>query len=194
MDEAIEPTDADLLHRIVSGDERAFRALFRRHERACYRVALSMVGTSWDAEEVVGAAFAALWRKRTSVRVVDNSVLPWLVAAVSYASKNQLRGMRRYRRLVAHIPHGLDHPDHADEVARVVDSIRIASDVQQVLAQLNARDAAVVMLCLVQELPVYDVAVVLGVPEGTVKSRLSRAKAKLRRGLARYSHVESEPT
>ncbi|MBA8817555.1 RNA polymerase sigma-70 factor (ECF subfamily) [Microbacterium halimionae] len=188
----MEPSDSDLLFRLTRGDEQAYRLLFRRHERVCYRVALAMVESPWDAEEVVGAAFAELWKKRESVRIVDESVVPWLLTVVSYAAKNQLRGLRRYRRLLAKVPHDGPEPDHAEEVARVVDAASVSAEVQAVLADLGARDSAVVVLCMVEGLTTRDAARTLGLPEGTVKSRLSRAKARLRRSLSRYAPTTEE--
>lgn len=181
------PSDSQLLFQLTRGDEKAFRELFRRHERAAYRVALALVRTTWDAEEVVGNAFLELWRKRESVRIVDDSVLPWLFTTISFAARNQVRGRLRYQRLLRRAPTtGVQH-DHADEVARVVDAVRISQDVQDVLATLNARDTAVVLLCIVQELSSQEAAVVLAIPEGTVKSRLSRVKGRLRTSLNQYA-------
>lgn len=179
--------DSQLLFQLTRGDENAFRELFRRHERAAYRVALALVQTTWDAEEVVGSAFLELWRRRESVRMVDDSVLPWLFTTISFAAKNQIRGRLRYQRLLRKAPIAGVQSDHADEVARVVDAIRITRDVQDVLAALNARDASVVLLCVVRELSTQQAAVVLGIPEGTVKSRLSRVKGRLRASLREYA-------
>ncbi|WP_374976422.1 RNA polymerase sigma factor [Microbacterium trichothecenolyticum] len=175
-----EASDSQLLFQMCRGDERAYRALFRRHERSSYRVALALVRSTWDAEEVVGTAFFELWRRRESVRIVEESVLPWLLTTVSYAAKNQIRGRLRYQRLLRRVPDAGTQHDHADEVARMVDAITLTRDVETALAALNARDAGIVILCIVQELSYADAAVVLGVPEGTVKSRLSRVKARLR--------------
>lgn len=180
-------SDGQLLFQLVHGDEGAFRELFRRHERATYRVALALVRTTWDAEEIVGSAFLELWRKRASVRIVDDSVLPWLIATVSFFAKNQIRGRLRYQRLLQRVPSAGVQRDHADEVARVVDAIYIAQDVQEVLGALNTRDSSIVLLCIVQELSVRDAAVALGIPEGTVKSRLSRVKERLRKSLSQYA-------
>lgn len=182
-----EQTDGELLFRLSRGDESAYRELFRRHERRTYRVALLMMQSTWDAEEVVASAFLELWRKRDSVRVVDGSVLPWLLTVVSFMAKNHQRSTRRYRRLLAKVPHGGTEPDHSDEVARTVDALPVAAAVQEALAELNARDASILLLCVVQELSTRDAAVALGVPDGTVKSRLSRVKARLRTRLSAYA-------
>lgn len=192
--EVAVPADGELLFRVSRGDETAYRELIRRHERACYRVALAMTRTTWDAEEAVGSAFAELWHKRDRVRLVDDSVRPWLLTVVSYAAKNQLRGMGRYLRLLARIPHEEEVPDHADEVARIVDGEAIDREVRDALERLRAVDAALVVLCLVEGLTMKDAALATGVPEGTVKSRLSRAKARLRRDLAHIAPGTEEVT
>jgi RNA polymerase sigma factor (sigma-70 family) len=181
------PSDAHLLFQVTHGDDRAYRVLFRRHERATYRVALALVRSTWDAEEVVGTAFLELWRKRAAVRLVKDSVLPWLLTTISYAAKNKIRSRLRYQRLLHRVPDAGAQRDHADEVARVVDAISIRKDVQRALSALNARDTSVVLLCVVQELSYAEAALVLNLPEGTVKSRLSRVKARLRQDLSRYA-------
>jgi len=187
-----DDADAALLFRLSHGDSDAYRELFRRHERAAYRVALLLTHSTWDAEEVVASAFLELWRKRHDVRLVDDSILPWLLTVVSFVAKNHLRGTRRYRRLLAKIPHEGTEPDHADEVARTVDTLPVAADVRVALAELNARDASVLLLCVVQEFSIRDAAMALAVPEGTVKSRLSRVKAKLRTRLSAYAPKAEE--
>lgn len=187
-----EQTDADLLFRLSRGDEVAYRELFRRHERATYRAALVMLQSTWDAEEVVASAFLELWRKRDAVRLVDGSVLPWLLTVLSYMAKNHQRGTRRYRRLLAKVPHAGTEPDHADEVARTVDALPVTAAVREALAELDARDASILLLCVVQELSTRDAALALGIPDGTVKSRLSRVKARLRSRLDAYAPTPKE--
>ncbi|MFJ6678619.1 RNA polymerase sigma factor [Microbacterium sp. NPDC091382] len=187
-----DETDAALLFRLSRGDADAYRDLFRRHERATYRVALLLTHSAWDAEEVVASSFLELWRKRDKVRLVDNSVLPWLLTVVSFVAKNHLRGTRRYRRLLAKIPHEGIEPDHADEVARTVDALPVAAEVRVALGELNARDAAVLLLCVVQQFSARDASIALAVPEGTVKSRLSRVKARLRTRLSAYAPTAEE--
>lgn len=186
------PDDGELLYRLSRGDEPAYRMLHERHQAAVFRVALVLVRTTWDAEEVAATAFFELWRKRDSVRIVDGSVLPWLLATTSYAAKNSLRGRRRYQRLLNRIPREQDVPDHAEEVERAMETLSISHDVREALLQLHPREVSVVILCVVQELPMHEAAMALGIPEGTVKSRLSRVKARLRGALQRYAPTTGE--
>ncbi|WDH79296.1 RNA polymerase sigma factor [Microbacterium esteraromaticum] len=184
--------DGELLFRLSRGDEPAYRLLHDRHQATVFRAALVLMRTTWDAEEVAATAFFELWRKRDKVRVVDGSVLPWLLATTSYVAKNSLRARRRYQRLLNRIPHDEDVSDHADNVARAMDTLEISAQIQQALLELNQREAGIVMLCIVRELPTSEAAVVLGIPEGTVKSRLSRVKARLRGRLDHLAPTASE--
>ena len=190
--ESRTPGDGELLFRLSRGDEPAYRLLHDRHQAPVFRLSLVLMRTSWDAEEVAATAFFELWRKRDKVRLVDGSVLPWLLATTSFAAKNSLRSRRRYQRLLSRIPHERDVPDHADEVARAMDSMKITDGVREALLQLNPRDAGVVVLCVIHELPAAEAAVVLGIPAGTVKSRLSRVKTKLRSELQEYAPTAEE--
>jgi RNA polymerase sigma factor (sigma-70 family) len=186
------PDDGELLFRLSRGDEPAYRLLHDRHQAPVFRMSLVLMQTTWDAEEVAATAFFELWRKRDKVRVVDGSVLPWLLATTSFAAKNSQRSRRRYQRLLNRIPHDGDVPDHAEDVARAMDSMKISKNVRDALIQLNQREASVVILCVIQELPLAEAAVVLGIPEGTVKSRLSRVKARLRGALHEYAPTAEE--
>lgn len=192
MSEPGGPSDGELLFRLSRGDEPAYRMLHDRHQMPVFRLSLVLMHTSWDAEEVAATAFFELWRRRDKVRIVDGSVLPWLLATTSFAAKNSLRSRRRYQRLLHRIPHDGAVPDHADEVARAMDSLKITENVREALRELNPREASVVILCIVHEVPLAEAAVVLGVPEGTVKSRLSRVKTRLRGELHEYAPRSEE--
>lgn len=176
-------SDAELLAISSAGNHRAFSALFRRHEPVVSRVALSIMRTPWDAEEVVGSAYLELWRKRGSIHTVDESVLPWLLASVSLLAKNHMRGRLRYQRLLHRLPFTGVQEDHSDEVARLVDSHFLRRDVRAVFSELSTLDANVAVLRLIHELSTREVSAILSVPEGTVKSRLARAKVRLRERL-----------
>ena len=92
--------------RALNGNGAAFAALFRQHQPRVYRRALSLVGGTHDAEDVTALSFFELWRRRRAVRVVDGTVLPWLLVTTVNLSRNHSRGDRRYRHLVASLPHG----------------------------------------------------------------------------------------
>ncbi len=178
-----EQSDGQLLFRLDRGDERAFQELFHRHQGAVYRCALMHVATTQDAEAIASETLFTLWKKRKQVRIVDDSVLPWLLVTAKNLARNENRSARRRARLVAKLPRIEAFPDHAEEVERMIAADTTLERIWLSYSALDDRYADVVLLCLIHEHSVSDAAAILKVPEGTVKSRLSRAKAKLRESL-----------
>ncbi len=167
--------DAELWERVRAGDESALGGLFDRHEARLFRHARRLLTTREDAKDAVTIAFFELWRKRAAVRVVDGSPLPWLLNTVSNAARNLERSGRRYRALIAHTPVGdpAAAPRASDE-----------SGLLAALKRLPAREQSVVVLTVLEGYPERVTAETLGIPVGTVKSRLARAKSKLRDEMA----------
>jgi len=156
---------------VRAGDPASLAALFDRHEARLFRHACRLLTAREDAKDAVAIAFYELWRKRSSVRLVDGSPLPWLLNTVSYAARNLERSRRRYDALIARAP----RPNEPPELTG-----RDESGVLAALRRLPAREQSVVVLRLLEGYPEVATAQTLGIPVGTVKSRLARARAKLR--------------
>lgn len=172
-------SDASLWLEAVAGTESAFAVLFDRHRVRIFRKAYSRLRNVHDAEDVVAMVFLEAWRSREKVRIVDGSLLPWLLSVTTYLTLNSDRAARRYRRLLAKLPIA----PSADPVPDVDDRLDLqerADMLTQALRRLSAVERTVVDLCLVEELSMATVAGVLDVPIGTVKSRLNGARRKLR--------------
>ncbi len=171
----MDEDDAGLWARVRQGDELALAALFDRHEARLFRHASRLLSHREDAKDAVTVAFFELWRKRTSVRLVEGSPLPWLLTTVAHCARNLERSSRRYRALLDRAPvaEATRPPAHDD------------STVLSALRRLPEREQAVVVLSILEGYPEREIALALGIPAGTVKSRLARAKAKLRDDLAR---------
>ncbi len=165
---------------LSEGDSRALARLFDRHEARLFRHAARLLTAREDAKDAVAIAFFELWRRRSSVRLVDGSPLPWLLNTVSNTARNLERSARRYRALLARadVSHSAEDVGHTDETG-----------VLAALRRLPAKEQSVVVLTIMQGYPERDAATVLGIPIGTVKSRLSRAKARLRGELAEMGMV-----
>lgn len=177
-------TDAALWLAACSGTERAFVAIFDRHRVQVFRAALRRTGKVGDAEEVVAIVFMEAWRLRAKVRIVDGSLIPWLLSVTSYVTLNHTRAQRRYARLLAELPPAPDQEDHAPRIDSILDGETRTKAIAQAVRSLSAGDRAVVELCLIDELPLADAASALDLPVGTVKSRLHRARQQLRTKLA----------
>lgn len=168
----IESDDGALLR---SGDRQSLTTLFDRHEARVFRHASRLVSVREDAKDVTLIAFFELWRHRNSARLVDGSALPWLIKTASNVARNVERASQRYRRLI----------DRASRNAPDVPIVEAyeETEVMSALNRLPSGQRNVVVLTVLEGYEDREAAQLLGVPVGTVKSRLSRAKAKLREHL-----------
>jgi RNA polymerase sigma-70 factor (ECF subfamily) len=163
--------DASDWVRVRDGDPAPLGALFDRHAPRLFRHASRLLTSREDAKDAVTIAFFELWRKRASVRLVDGSPLPWLLNTVSHTARNLERSSRRYRTLIARAA----RPEQPAEISAGDESGVLAA-----LRRLPAREQSVVVLTVLEGYPEREAAQTLGIPVGTVKSRLARARAKLR--------------
>lgn len=161
------------------GDAPAFAALFDRHRDRVFGQALRLLRAPHDAEDVTAMVFLEAWRRRADVRVVDGSIVAWLLVTTNNVVRNHDRSTRRYRIALAKLPQPAPQDDHAPAVDAALDNLPRDRRVRDAFAQLSPRDQDVITLCVLEELPLAEAAAVLRVPVGTVKSRLSRAKQRL---------------
>lgn len=178
-----EPSDRQLLAD-GPGAAATFAFLTRRHGRVLYAIAYRSVGSAPDAEECVQDAFLLLWSKRSRLRFVGDSALPWLIVSVKHLASNRRRALQRRARrevAVAALPELADAaPDEVTEL------------IERAFARLPAVDAQVARLCLVEDLSYVDAAARLGLTESAVRNRLSRSRARLRRDLGEPDRVGRE--
>ncbi|GAB3586500.1 RNA polymerase sigma factor [Leifsonia lichenia] len=174
-----EPTDLDLLRQASAGDGDAFARLFRRHRDRVFRHTLRLASTPSDAEDLVALTFAEVWRKRNRISSDDASILPWLLVTASNLARNNVRAFRRHQALLAKMPAPEPIADHSSDVLDRLQHDDIAARVRESFERLNDRDREILSLCVLEELSTQQVANLLRVPPGTVKSRLSRARSRL---------------
>jgi RNA polymerase sigma factor (sigma-70 family) len=166
-----------------AGDGEAFATLFDRHGDRVYRHARRLTASAVDAEDVVAATFFELWRRRRSVRIIDGSVLPWLLVTATNVSRNLSRSLRRYRVMLASLPRSSDSPA-ADEVASEQILQEEALDlIQHALRALKPKDAALVALTTFEDLTPAEAAQALGISAGSARTRLHRARAQMAKEL-----------
>lgn len=173
------PAEQEAVARAQRGDEHAFAQLVRPHEEIAFRTALLITRNAADAEdaaqEAVVKAYRALGRFRP-----DAPFRPWLLAIVANEARNRRRAAGRHESLLlraaAETPSGDAAPSPeaalvaADERARLLRAVEELAD-----------DHRLVVACrFFVGLSEEETAAVLGVPPGTVKSRLSRALDRLR--------------
>lgn len=175
----------DMRARIRDGDPDAFGELFDSYARAVYNHAFRLTADWAVAEDVMSAAFMEAWKLRGKVDPDGGSLLPWLLGVTTNVARNHRRSNRRYRAAAAAAAAALGAeataPDHAEKVAGQLDDRRRISAALTALSALRRPEREVLLLCLWQGLEYTDAARSLGVPVGTVRSRLSRARKKLRK-------------
>nr|WP_314842346.1 sigma factor [uncultured Microbacterium sp.] len=181
------PGDGELLFRLSRGDEPAYRLLHDRHQAAVFEIALLLSRSGREAEEAAATAFFELWRALDKVRLIDDSALPWLLFTTARVVKSSVRSRRRYRRLLTRIPDDAHSDDHAGEVARVRRSLDLSAESLEGMRGLGFRDLGVAILCLLRGVPPIDAAVVLGMRESAVRSRLTRLTTRLGDAPRRYA-------
>lgn len=177
-------TDQALWARARAGDAEAFGTLFERHAVAVYRLCFWRTGDVALAEDLSAAVFLETWRHRARVAVVNGSILPWLFGVASNLVRGHRRAARRREAALRRLPPLPVEPDLADEVAGRVDAETTMRAVLAVVRQLPERDQEVLAFCGWAGCTYEEAARILGVPVGTVRSRLARARARLGRLLA----------
>ena len=166
----------------LTGEEpTAFAELFQRHSDAVYNHCFRKTASWSTADDLRSVVFLEAWRRRRDVRLHDESILPWLLAVANNVVRTRARSMRRHRDMLRRLPVAVvsaDDPEN-EAISRLHDEAQMRQ-VQAALGTLTRGEQDVLALCVWAELDYAGAAVALGVPVGTVKSRLSRARAKLR--------------
>ena len=174
--------DASLLDDVRRGDPRAWRAFVDEYEGRVAATVVGMLGAGPDADDVGQEVFVRFYRQREQFRG-DADVGTYLVRTAMNLSLNALRSRKRAFRWFGGGSREADlvaAPERADEAVEAAD---LAARVSAAIRRLKADHRAVVVLRLVQEYSTQETAELLGIPAGTVMSRLSRAQTALRKQL-----------
>src|SRR5919206_1441873 len=174
-----ELTDIELWDRAVAGDATAFGVLFERHARAIYNYLFRRCADWTVAEDLTSVVFLDAFRRRESVRIEDGKVLPWLFGVATNVLRNQRRSRRRHAAALRRLPAPDSQPAFGADAGDRIDAERDMRKLLGALHDLPQADRDVIALCLWSELSYADAAVALGIPVGTVRSRLSRARRRL---------------
>jgi RNA polymerase sigma-70 factor, ECF subfamily len=171
--------DSDLLARARRGDAAAFEEIVQRYQQIAFRTAYVITGSAADAEDAAQEGFVKAYRALGRFRP-GADLRPWLLRIVANEARNRVRSSQRLRGLELRLAEGFRPGDAAPspEAAAVA-----AEDRRRLLDLINGLDEddrLVISSRYFLELSGEEAAAALGIPEGTVKSRLSRALARLR--------------
>lgn len=172
--------DLDLIRRMQAGDDDAVRDLYAQYGQRLYAYALRLTDDPATAEDVTQNTLVTAWRTARNFRA-EGRFIAWLLGIVHHTAMKAIRNSTNYLDDVAEEAIREDQPS-PEEQAQVKDERRW---VRQGIQSLSPEHRAVLDLIFYQELTLNEVAQVLDVPLGTVKSRLSYARTHLRGVLAR---------
>lgn len=183
--------DEGLVDRARYGDHGAFRQLFERYSPLVYRVAYRMVGSPDDAADITQDVFVRAFERLVTLKN-GQAFQAW----ITRLTVNIVRDTKRRRRLDTT---SLDAPlnEYEDAVEWSLPSSdppvdqrmlthELSEQIQTALLQLSPEHRAVIILHHLENIPVEEIGTTLQLPVGTVKSRLARARAELRRRLDSY--------
>jgi RNA polymerase sigma-70 factor (ECF subfamily) len=175
------PTDAALWDSARAGDAVAFGRLYERHARAVQAFCLRRTAELQVAEDMTSAVFLEMWRQRGRIDVTTITALPFLLGVATNMLHEHWRKRRRHDAAVVRIRNGSlpASQGHEDETIARIDAIRELREARDVLRALPRRELDILTLVAWGDLTYEETAVVLGVPIGTVRSRLARARARL---------------
>ena len=181
------PSDRDLLARHGAGDRDAFGELVHRHRDRLWRVALRTLGDPDDAADAVQDALVSAFRAASGYRG-DAAVTTWLHRIVVNACLDLAR--RRSARPTTPLA---DSPAMDVPAADALGDRETSAEILAALRELPIEQAAAIVLVDVEGYPVAEVAEMLEVPTGTVKSRCARGRARLAERLHHLSPRNLDP-
>lgn len=175
----LEDEDAALLARVARGDTVAYAAFFDRHGAAAYGVALGLMRDQHEAEDLTQEAFLAVWRNAQAFDAAQGSARTWLLTIVRNRALDVLRSSR-YRRQVLGGQDLLMYAPDTENVEATVIQRHERAGLLSALAVLPPSQRRVVELAYFGGYHCAEIATSIGVPVGTVKSRLRLAMQRLR--------------
>jgi RNA polymerase sigma-70 factor (ECF subfamily) len=178
-------SDWESVRRVQAGETDAFEALVRRHEKAVINLLYRWLGDYDEAAEVAQEVFLSAYRSIRRFRG-DAKFSTWLYRIAVNLGKNRRKSMLALHHRMMPIENNDPVGDAANDPVEVAEKAEVHNLVQQSLKALETDDALLILLHDLQDVPYEEIAHILDIPIGTVKSRLHRARQALRPKLAPY--------
>jgi RNA polymerase sigma-70 factor (ECF subfamily) len=173
--------DAQLIARVAQGDREAFGALYDRFATPLYSLAMKMLASETEAQDLLQEAFLSLWQKAPQFRAERGSAFSWMVSQVRHRAIDRIRARRRRGELLdAHAPDLEPSGSVTASSAQNAEAGERAREVRSALAQLSDEQRQVLRLAYFEGLTQAEIAEKLAEPLGTIKARASRGLARLR--------------
>lgn len=171
--------DRAWLEASASEESAAFAEVYDEHVRSVYRYALHVLRSPHEAEDITQEVFVLAWTKRRSIRIADNSVLPWLLVASRNLSLNRVKQLQRKATATAQLSeYGERQQAHQAADDDVADRMLVAA-IDDAVDDLSTIDQTLYHLCITEGLTYQQAASALGTTHGAVRNRLARLRRTL---------------
>lgn len=186
--------ERELIRRLRSRDERAFRELIDLYRDRVFNVTFRMLGDRAEAEDIAQEVFIAVFKTIDSFRE-ESKFSTWLYRVAVNHTKNRIKYLaRRNDRNRTELDDNTadsDGPSLGNTIRptrpdRALEGAQMEQVLQTAIASLDEEHRVLVVLRDVEELSIEEICEITGIPDGTVKSRLHRARAALRKKLQRH--------
>lgn len=189
------PVDDETVLANFQGDPECFAAVYDAYFRQIHRYVAARLGLA-AADDLAAETFLVAYRKRAAFDPVRGQVRPWLFGiATNLVAKHRRDEARRYAALsrMPLLPQHEQDASQEDSILARVSAQRLAGRLTAALRGLAAGDRDVLLLAAVAQLGYQEIAAALDIPAGTVASRLSRARSKVREALGAEGEMEDTP-
>ena len=186
-----EDLDDVELWALSASDPEAFGEIFQRHARSVFALCFWRTGDATVAEDVTSVVFLEAWRRRDHVVLEQRSALPWLLGVANHTSRNATRSIRRHSQALRRLDGRRSSPNDDAVIDRLDAEISLGV-VNEAVRDLTEQDREIVLLVFWSGLSYEATAVALGIPVGTVRSRVSRTRRKLQLRLGHDERVTKE--
>jgi RNA polymerase sigma-70 factor, ECF subfamily len=173
------PHEAELVARAKRGELGAYEEIVRRHQNIAFRTAWVITGSAADAEEAAQDAFVKAHRALDRFRE-GSPLRPWLLTIVANEARNRVRAAGRRERLALRVAEERRPGDAVPSPEAALLDLEQRDELMAALAELPENDRQAIACRYLLDLSEEETAAALDCPRGTVKSRLSRALARLR--------------
>ncbi|HWO18454.1 MAG TPA: sigma-70 family RNA polymerase sigma factor [Kofleriaceae bacterium] len=188
--------ERSLLRRLRDRDERAFRELLELHKDRVYNISFRMLGNRAEAEDVAQEVFISVFKTIDSFRA-ESKFSTWLYRVAVNHCKNRIKYLaRRHDRDRDELDESSQHhqangavvgaPVRAAQPDRALEGAQMERLLQEAIGNLDDDHRIVVVLRDIEDLSIEEICEITGLPDGTVKSRLHRARLALRKKLQRH--------
>lgn len=187
-----------VIRRAQRGDTKAFEALLSAYEKPVYNLCLRMTGNAEDAADLTQEAFLKIWRGLENYKF-ESSFSTWVYRLTTNVSIDFLRGKKRRQTVSITVEEEdgvaeLEVPDPAPLPEEQLLLREKKAQIASAMNQLDEEARLILTLRILEDLSYEEIARVTGLKDGTVKSRLARARLKLKKILTESGNIVSGPS